>query len=50
MLNATDEQVASLEKKLKEMEAKSSKGEAEEQPSTLMGSGLGGRLMIGGPG
>jgi clathrin heavy chain len=46
----TDDQVSSLEKKLKELEAKSSKGETEEQPSTLMGTGLGGRLMIGGPG
>jgi clathrin heavy chain len=40
----------SLEKELKELKAKSTKSESQEEPSTLMGSGLGQRLMIGGPG
>jgi clathrin heavy chain len=39
-----------MEKQLKDLLEKQKKAEPEEEPSSLMGSGLGGRLMIGGPG
>lgn len=42
-------QITALEKEIKELRARSTDKETDE-PSTLMGSGLGGRLMIGGPG
>ncbi|ODO11264.1 hypothetical protein I350_00039 [Cryptococcus amylolentus CBS 6273] len=42
--------LAALEKELKELKTKSVEKEAkDEEPSSLMGSGLGGRLLIGGP-
>ena len=42
-------QTAALEKQFKEFMEKQKKDEPDQEPSTLMGSGLGGRLMIGGP-
>jgi clathrin heavy chain len=42
--------MSSLEKQIKELLEKSKKSdESEDQSNGLMGSGLGGRLMIGGP-
>ncbi|WVQ80099.1 hypothetical protein IAT38_002200 [Cryptococcus sp. DSM 104549] len=41
--------ISALEKEVKELRAKSAEKEPENETSTLMGSGLGGRLMIGGP-
>jgi len=41
--------IAALEKEVKELRSKTADKETEE-PSSMMGSGLGGRLMIGGPG
>ena len=44
----TAPQVTALEKELKELREKTKKDEPDGD-SVLMGSGLGGRLMIGGP-
>lgn len=41
--------IAALEKELKELKAKAKKDEPEDD-SSIIGGGLGGRLMIGGPG
>lgn len=40
---------AALEKEVKELRTKTAEKESDNEPSGLMGSGLGGRLMIGGP-
>lgn len=41
--------IAALEKEIKELRTKTAEKEPDNEPSSLMGSGLGGRLMIGGP-
>ncbi|OXG17129.1 clathrin heavy chain [Cryptococcus neoformans Ze90-1] len=41
--------IAALEKEVKELRTKTAEKEPDNEPSSLMGSGLGGRLMIGGP-
>ncbi|TXT13046.1 hypothetical protein VHUM_01447 [Vanrija humicola] len=44
------QKIAALEKELKELKAKQASKEPEEDPqSNLLGGGLGGRLLIGGP-
>lgn len=42
-------QIASLEKELKELKAKAPKEDGDDQSGGMMNSGLGQRLMIGGP-
>ncbi|OCF33756.1 hypothetical protein I317_06933 [Kwoniella heveanensis CBS 569] len=41
--------IAALEKEVKELRTKTAEKEPDNEPSSLMGSGLGQRLMIGGP-
>lgn len=48
MLGA-DNQIAALEKEVKELRTKTADKQPEEQNGMGMGGPLGGRLMIGGP-
>ncbi|KAK8847678.1 hypothetical protein IAR55_005537 [Kwoniella newhampshirensis] len=41
--------IAALEKEVKELRSRTVEKDSDNEPSSLLGSGLGGRLMIGGP-
>jgi len=43
------QRISALEKELKELKSKSADKDVDGEPSSLLGSGLGQRLMIGGP-